>query len=247
MRDTNWDDAFAATVLASNRETLAGWDAAVKLPDFQAPESNFGDLTPYLAEWKQLAQIAEVRENVLLHSGQDKEAFDRILDHVQLGQQMQNAHGPLIDYLVGTAVRNMGLGQMQHWVGKTHLTPDQLKDYIRQLGLKPDEESIAFANTIRGEYQFQIGTLDAMRQGKITNSDSGDYHPRAMRFMPLLNFSQTKALFAQADLVLVKARRIISTRRNCRTRIYDQSGPVSIVFKWKLGRANLVFHGLCPP
>jgi len=39
---------------------------------------------------------------------------------------------------------------MQHWVGKTHLTPEQLKDYIRQLGLNPDGESVAFDNTIKG-------------------------------------------------------------------------------------------------
>jgi hypothetical protein len=224
--NTNWDDAFAATVLASNREALAGWDAAVKLPDFQVPESSFGDLTPYLAEWKQSAQVAEIRENVLLHNGQDKEAFDKILDHVRLGQRMQNAHGPLIDYLVGTAVRSMGLSQMQHWAGKTHLTPNQLKDYIRQLGLNPDEESVAFANTIKAEYQYQIGYLDAVRQGKMTNSDSGDYHPGALRFLPLLNVSRTKALFAQADLILVKDAPRHYNEAKLQDQDLDQSGPV---------------------
>jgi len=205
LRNTNWDDALASTALANNRETLAGWDAAAKLPDFQVPESNFNDLMPYLGEWKQLAHVAELRENILLHNGQDKEAFDRILDHVRLGRRMQNAHGPLIDYLVGTAVRSMGLNQMQHRVGKTHLTPSELKDYIRQLGLNPDGESVAFANTIKGEYQFQIGYLDAMRQGKMTNSDSGGRYLRPMRWLPLFNFSQTKALFAEEDNRLVQA------------------------------------------
>jgi hypothetical protein len=190
------------------------------------PEFNYNDLAPFLAEWKQLAQVAEVRENALFHNGQDKEAFDKILDHVKLGQRMQNAHGPLIDYLVGAAVRSMGLSQMQHWVGKTHLTPNQLKDYIRQLGLNPDEESVAFANAIKGEYQFQIGMLDAFRQGKITNSDSEDYHPRAMRFMPLLNVSRTKALFAQADLILVKDAPRHYNEAKLPDQDLDQSGPV---------------------
>jgi hypothetical protein len=205
LRNTNWDEALARTALANNREALADWDAATKLPDFQVPEPNINDLAPYLAQWKQLAQVAELRENVLLHNGQDKEAFDRILDHVRLGQQMQNAHGPLIDYLVGTAVRIMGLSQMQHWTGKTHLTPNQLKDYVRQLGLNPDEEGAAFANTIKAEYQFQVEMLDAMRQGKITNSDASDYHPHPSRLLPLFNFSQTKALYAEEDLKLVQA------------------------------------------
>ncbi len=212
VRDTNWSDSLANTVLANNHEALAGWDAAAKLPDFQVPEIIFNDPLTFLTDWRKVARIAEVRENVLLHNGQDKEAFDKIMDHVRLGQQMQNAHGPLIDYLVGTAVRSMGLNQMQRWVGKTHLTTNQLKDYIRQLELNPDEEGIAFANTIRGEYQFQIAFLDAMRQGKITNSDSGSlsdsggfYNPQPRRWLPLFNFSQTKALYARGDLIWAKA------------------------------------------
>jgi hypothetical protein len=205
LSNTNWNGVLAGTFLTSNRETLADWDAAAKLPDFQVPESNFNDLVPFLAEWKQLAQVAEVRENALFHNGQDKEAFDKILDHVQLGQQMQNAHGSLIDYLVGTAVRSMGLSQMQHWVGKTQLTPNHLKDYIRQLGLNPDEESVAFANTIKAEYQWQVGSLEAFRQRKMTNSDLGGHSIRPTRWLPLFNFSQTKALFAKGALMLMQA------------------------------------------
>jgi hypothetical protein len=204
-RDTNWNASLADKVVANNREALASWDAAAKLPDFQVPESDFNDLVPYLSDWKKLGLLAEVRENVLLHNGQDKEAFDRIMQHVQVGQQMQNARGPLIDYLVGMAVRGMGLSQMQRWAGKTHLTPSQLKDYIRQLGLNPDAEAAAFANTMKAEYQWQVGSLEAMRQGKTNNQNSSGYYPRPRRWFPVFNFSQTKALFAGEDLRLVQA------------------------------------------
>ena len=243
MRDTDWDDALASTALASNREALASWDATVKLPDFQVPESNFHDLVPYLAEWKQLAQIAEIRENILLHSGQDKEAFDRILDHVQLGQRMQNAHGPLIDYLVGAAVRNIGLGQMQHWAGKAHLTPNQLKDYIRQLGLNPDEESVAFANTIKAEYQWQVGLLDAMRRGKITNSDLGGHSLRPTRWLPLFNFSQTKALFAEEDIKLMQASPHHFKEAKLPDSGFKPTRCDSNDFERKRDRPNLVLYG----
>jgi hypothetical protein len=205
VRDTNWDNALASTVLTSNREALADWDAAAKLPDFQVPEINFNDYLSYLADWKRVSQIAEVRENVLLHNGQDKDAFDKIMDHVHLGEQMQNAHGPLIDYLVGTAVRSMGLNQMQHWVGKTHLTPNQLKNYIRQLQFSPDEEGLAFANAIKAEYQYQITMVEMTCNGKMTNLIAGGYYPRISPWWPVFNFSQTKALFAQGALKLVKA------------------------------------------
>ena len=233
--DTNWNGSLANKVLANNRETLAGWDAAAKLPDFQVPESNFNDdLVPYLSDWKKLAQVAEVRENFLLHNGQDKEAFDQIMNQAQLGQQMQNAHGPFIAYLVGTAVRSMGLSQMQHWVGKTHLNPDQLKDYIRQLGLNSDDEGTVFANAIKAEYQWQVGMLEAMRQGKINNPDSDDYYPRPRWWFPMFNFTQTKALFADGDLRLVKAAPHHFSEAKLADMTLQRSGPVSLILSGNL-------------
>ena len=206
LSTTNWDASLANTVLANNRETLAGWDAAAKLTDLQVPEiADVNTLTPYLSDWKRLATLAEVRENFLFHNGQDKEAFDRIMDQIQLGRRMQDSHSTLIGYLVGTAVNSMGLNQVQHWAGRAHLSPDQLKDYIRQLQLDPDEEGAAFANSMRTEYQNTIGNLDAMRKGKLTDPATGTVYPHAPRLLPVFNFSKTKALFASDFNLLVKA------------------------------------------
>ena len=205
--DTNWNASLADTVLAKNSEALAGWDAAAKLTDLQVPVvSNAYDVMLYPSDWKKLAQLAEVRENVLLHNGQDKDAFDQIVNHIQMGRKMQNSSGVLITYLVGTAVNSMGLSQMQRWMGRTHLTPDQLKDYIRQLELDPADEGAAFANSMRAEYQCTIGTIEAMRSGKLKDPDTGERIPfQKTRLLPVFNSSQTKALFAGSFLSLVKA------------------------------------------
>jgi len=200
--NTNWDDALANTVLASNRDTLAAWDAAVKLPDLQVPEmSTTDDLLPYLADWKKLALLAQVRQNVLLHGGHDQEAFDQMVGEIQLGRRMQNSHGVLIVYFVGAAVNNLGLAQMQRWAGHAQLTPDQLKDYAKQIELTPEAAGAAYANAIRGEYQIWTGTLEAAREGTLTNSDI----PHVWPVWPLFSVGQTKALFAAGALTLVKA------------------------------------------
>lgn len=204
--DTNWDDNLATTVLATNREALAGWDAAVKLPDLQVPEvSTFNDLLPYLSDWKRLALLAQVRENVLLHDGREQEAFNQIVNEIQIGRRMENSHGVLIVYLVGVAVESLGLNQLQHWVGKVHLSANQLKDYIRQIEPESGAEAAAFANAIKVEYQMNISTLDAMRQGKLTNSDTGEGFPSHGMVWPLFDFRQTQSLFAKGALILVDA------------------------------------------
>jgi hypothetical protein len=204
--DTNWDGNLAAMVLATNREALASWDTAVKLPDLQVPGiSTIYDLRPYLQDWKKFAILARVRENVLLHNGQEQEAFNQIVNQIQIGRRMENSRGDLIVYLVGDAVESLGLNQIQHWAGKVHLSPDQLKDYIRQIEPGPGTEAAAFANAMKVEYQVNISTLDAMRQGKLTNSDTGGDFPSHGWVWPILDFRQTQSLFAKGTLTLVEA------------------------------------------
>jgi hypothetical protein len=244
--DTNWNASLADKVLANNREALAGWDAAAKLTDLQVPEvSSADDLLPYLSDWRKLSELAAVRENVLLHKGQDNEAFDQIISHVQLGQQMQNGHGPWIDYLVGTAVRGMGLIQMQRWAGKTHLTADQLKDYIRQLQFDPDDEGTALANTMRAEYQCTIGTMDAMRKGKMINTDTGKPYAHPTRLLPVLNFSKTKAMFAGEFNALVKAAPHHFNEAKLSEPFSHRPGPVALVLSGNL-LGQLWFEMLMP-
>ena len=204
--DTNWDGNLAATVLATNREALAGWDAAAKLTDLQVPGiSTIYDLRFYLQDWKKFAMLAQVRENVLLHSGQEQEAVDQIVNQIQIGRRMENSRGDLIVYLVGDAVESLGLNQIQHWAGKVHLSPSQLKDYIRQIEPAPGAEAAAFANAMKVEYQVNISTLDAMRQGKLTNSVAGEDPPIHGWVWPIFDFRQTQSLFAKGTLTLVEA------------------------------------------
>jgi hypothetical protein len=204
--DTNWDGNLAAMVLATNREALAAWDAAVKLPNLQVPEvSTFDDLLPYLSYWKKLALLARVRENALFHNGQEQEAFDQIVSQIQIGRRMENSHGGLIVYLVGIAVESLGLNQLQHWTGKIHLSPSQLEGCIRQIEPEPGAEAAALANAIKIEYQVQISTLDAMRRGQFTNSETGGDFPSHGWVWPLFDFRQTQSLFAKGALTLVEA------------------------------------------
>jgi hypothetical protein len=234
VSNTNWNDSLAATVLANNRESLAGWDAACKMPDLQVPEVFHPDNPmSYLSDWKRLAHVAEIRENFLMHAGQDQEAFDQMVNHIKLGRRMQNSRGPLICYLVGTAVNNLGLMQMRYWVGKAHLTPEQLKNYIRQLEQQePADSSNAYANTMRAEYHFSLYALEDLRNGRVVD-DQGNAIPRPSKLLPTINYSKTKAKFAEAYQMLVAAAP--QTYKQAKLPLLeDRPGLASMIFSGNL-------------
>lgn len=253
-RDTNWDGNLANMVLAKNREALTEWDAAAKMPDLQVPEIITGvQSLPYLAKWKELAQLAAVRENFLLHNGQDKEAFNQIVNHILLGRRMQNAQAVFIGYLVGTAVNTMGLNQMNRWVGKTHLSVRELKGYIRKLDFDSADDGAALANSLRAEYWADVGSLAALRDGKVIDSDTGKYFPHPTPFWPAYSFSQTKGLFANAFRLLVKTSPLhyseveAELKRNASQlpNYEHRPGPISIILSGNAA-GQIVFYLMMP-
>ena len=214
--NSNWDFSFASLVLSTNTEALKGWDKAMSMPDFQVPECKFEDGLEYLSGWKRLGQLASIRENSLMRRGEDVEAFDEMVQQIRMGRKMQNAHGVLLHYLVGAAVKEIGYSQMRYWAATTRLAPEQLKNFIKQIEPLPNEESIAYANSMRMEYQLSVTMVDDLRRGKITDPEAGKVL-RSARFVPEFNVSKTKARLAGKFQFLVD----IAPRRYCEVKFPD--------------------------
>lgn len=201
---TNWDEALAVEVLKTNQAALADWDASAKLTAFQVPEFNMGDNMDYLfGGWKKLSSLSITRARHLVHIGQTDAAFQSLLAHASLGHKMENAHGVIIHYLVGHSVSSQALACMRESLTATNLNPMQLKACAEQLDLLTKDENDCFANTIKCEYQTTLQVLDDMRHGKITDQETGQPIVRAHRFNLAINYSKTKALFADAAQTMV--------------------------------------------
>jgi len=218
--NSNWDFSFASLVLSNNTEALKGWDKAAAMPEFQVPECKFEDALEYLSAWKHMAQLVSIHENDLMRRGKDVEAFDEMVQQIHMGRKMQNARGVLLHYLVGAAVKEIGYSQMRYWAATTHLAPEQLKNFIKQIEPMPDEESMAYANSMRMEYQFSVTMIDDLRRGKITDPDTRTIS-RSAPLVPELNFSKTKARLAEKFQFLVD----ISPRRYCDVKFPDPNRP----------------------
>ena len=87
---------LAAEVLAQNQPALTAFDAALAAPGFQVPEFHWDDKLPYLADFKQISQLAVIRGNVLFRQGQEQKAIEQALSIIRLGNRIEDSRGALI-------------------------------------------------------------------------------------------------------------------------------------------------------
>ncbi len=191
-RGTNWDANLAATALTSNQTALAAFDLAVKAADFQVPEYQFADSLDYVMSWKAFAQIASLRAYVSFNAGQEGQAFEQALDIIRLGARMENCQGPILSYLVGSAVKSIGLSLMQDLTSRTQLEPKELIRLAQRLPVAVESRS-ALTNALQCEYKAQLAYLADLRSGKALS----DYAPLArVRILPIYNERKTHGKFA---------------------------------------------------
>lgn len=193
-RGTNWDAELALMVVTNNEMALKAFNEALQAPEFQVPEYQFSDDVGYFSEWKSVGQIAAIRAQQSYRTGKEQEAFAQALDLVRLGNRMQNAGGPILHYLVGEAVRAMGVNAIRAWVADTKLSSDQLKQVAADLHPLCDNAA-ALTNSLKAEYQGIKKGLADMRSGR--SSLWGQGVPLAtLRILPVYNEQKTLAKLA---------------------------------------------------
>lgn len=193
-RGTNWNAELAMMVITNNESSLMAFDEALKATEFQVPEHQFTDDGSYLSDWKSLGQIAAIRAQQSYRAGKEQEAVAQALDLVRMGNRMQNAGGPIINYLVGEAVRAMGVNAIRGWLADTKMTSEQLKQLAADLRPLCDNAG-ALTNSLCAEYQAMKQALVDIRAGR--DSGYGQGVPLAkVHILPVYNERKTLAKFA---------------------------------------------------
>lgn len=199
---TNWDAALAASVLSNNTASLTALDAALRSREFQVPEYHFGVAADYLTGWKGLAHLATVRIYATFKAGKEREAFAQALDLIQLANRMQAANGPILDYLVGTAVKNIGLSAVRTLTPSTQLSPEELTALAIELPRVAGNFG-ALTNALKVEYQAQKQYAVDLREGKITGPSR--IAGVGMGLLPIYNVRRTQTKFAANTRKLLQA------------------------------------------
>jgi hypothetical protein len=242
ITEANWNVALAAEVLAKNQPALAAFDAALTAPGFQVPEFRVSDGFPYLSEWKRLAQVAAIRGNTLFRAGQEAQAFEQAMRLVQLGNRMEDSKGTVIHYLVGAAVKSIGLTQMRRWAGRAHLSPAQLTELSSRLRSSADHGT-ALTNALKMEYAISMQTLADLRAGKF--KDEIRTPLITWRLLPTFNHGKTKRLFTTGTRALLAAIPVPYGAAKLPVSAQNRPGPLRLVFSGNL--AGQVFYYMTTP
>ncbi len=150
-----------------NRAALDAVESSLSRPEAQWPKWEEGKLDPALTKLRtfQMARLYLARRS--LAEGKPDECVTLLLGSVKLGQRMCEAHGALIHYAVGKAVRAQAERTVRLAAARGLLDAPHLEALARALpGLEGEPD--VFAKVIRVEWtDYELPKTDIIRQAEI--------------------------------------------------------------------------------
>ena len=211
-----WDEELVKEVMEKNREFFEDFDRFIQSPYFQDPvirdPASFGIDLPFLSlgQYRTFAKLNLLRSAYLFKQDKEKEAFDEVIKVIKMGQMLQDAPLPsLIQYLVGIAIKGMGLESLRAMIKETDLSADLLKIYTRELSrFYANKESLE--KIFKGEYISLMNAktkfIDSIPKGKKFSEEEKillqEFLPSGKgeflaRFSYFYKPNQTKRFFAE--------------------------------------------------
>jgi len=219
IKGREWDEELVKDILGKNNEFFEDFEKFIQSPYFQDPvfkdPSVFGiDLPLFsLGQYRTSAKLNLLRSVYLFKQGKEKEAFDETIKVIKMGQRFQDSPlPPLTQYLVGIAIKGMGLESLRAMVKETHLSVDLLEAYASELDqFYSNRETLA--KIFKGEYitwmNVKTRIIDPISEGeKVSEEFSEEKEVLLQEFLPsrstsLIRFSyfykpnQTQRIFAE--------------------------------------------------
>lgn len=165
-----WDAQLAQELISKNAEAFGYFATASLNPKFQDPP--FADpvnITPdaiilTLNITRNMAILSAVKSLSFAKQGKDKEAIEEAMRSVNIGQKIQNSQGTLIHYLVGSAMKGIGLRATQKILETSKLKTSELKKYSQELDkYYKNEEGLILA--LKADHYIIFSALEMVHSG----------------------------------------------------------------------------------
>jgi len=144
IKGKTWDEALARELISKNAKTFEYFSQAAQKPRFQDPIfsdplkvsfSSFaeGD-TSYPASTRQAARITTIYAMELAKESKSKEAINKALEVVKVGQKIENSQVDFALYTtVGRSLKSSGLETLSKIISQSNLKTPELKQLILEL------------------------------------------------------------------------------------------------------------------
>lgn len=169
----DWDAALAEEIISNNTEALAIFDQAAKLAKYQDPAAadpnafHFNTLLPNLNSFRDASKYSLLFADQLAREGKYTEALDEALKSVKIGHAIESSQTPIIEYLVGLAIKNIGLTSIQNIINNRDLNigAKTLTDYAQQVATYSKDDT-GLTTSLKLEYIVNADFLDRFAAGE---------------------------------------------------------------------------------
>lgn len=198
VQGITWNADLVGEIIEKNTEALDQIEKALTFPHFQVPEITFRDFGLSLSLCRNMAKVMSLRAQWLFEKGNEKAAFDQAMQMIRFGHMMEDCGGGIIHYLVGMAIKGLGLERIEKMIPDCSLTSKDLKSYSDYLSRYTADRK-GLANAFKVEYSFAGKIIDDWSKGEF---DLGKDKEKDSRFrwkrFPRYFFqpNRTKRIFA---------------------------------------------------
>lgn len=178
--------------LDSKKEHLDALSKGIAIGGLQFPPFSMDDIrTTDLISLRNAARIKIAKARYMMRDRRFPDAATECVEAYRMGQMILDGDGALIHYLVGVAVKSIGLNGIRHLADSEDVPPGVLEDILAKLPLA-SAEGPALAQTYRVElYNCIIPNLD-----KIVKSASDPTHNLPIAITNVLDKAATIKLAA---------------------------------------------------
>lgn len=164
-----WDDARVAAVLDASADVLAHLRRAAACPRVQpaAIGSLSATLPDSLITSRFTTQLLLVQAERRRRLGDHAGALAALHDHLRLSGGIQRGPGPLIQHLIGMALRAQSLAGLRRCAADPSVTPAQCEAAADLVGALPDDVA-ALQDSLRTDYTAVTRTIDDAVAGRDT-------------------------------------------------------------------------------
>ena len=193
-----WDTNAIVSLLASNETAISHVEEGLKHERCEVPEiTSFDTLLPYVADYRSLARLMALKARMQDRQGNQEEALETALGVVRFGHLIEDCGGGLIHYLVGLAIKGIGLDIVEDVLADYALPADVLRDCARRLAAYGPNVA-GLQNVFRVEYLGACSAIDQVSSGKAGLGDlDGSGSSFKVSSVPyIFQPNRTKARFA---------------------------------------------------